>query len=65
MDTYELKEILQRELSQGQTVDNLIEYVFGSKDIENTIITKHYGHSIRINHNRKKKLIKEYIESLV
>ncbi len=64
MDMHEVKETLQRELSQGQTVDNLIDYVFGYKDIENSIICKYYGYRITINHNRKKKLIKEYIEEL-
>ncbi|WP_428024439.1 hypothetical protein [Arcobacter sp.] len=64
MDLFELKNKLRIELDNGQTIENLVEYVICDFDKTNTIITKHYAQSINIRHSTKKRLIREFILEL-
>ena len=65
MDLSELNTMLIAELEKGQTVENLVEYVLDDVNRTSAIITKHYGKSINTMRPTQKRLVREYIKTLI
>ena len=64
MDLFELNEKLLSELKNGQTVENLVEYILCDFNMTSAIVTKYYAKSINTSRSTQKRLVREYVQRL-